>query len=386
MAVDILIVAGEASADLHGAHLVQALKRLCPDARFFGVGGKKLSSLGVEVCVPAERLNVVGGADWFDKIVDVLKAYRELKKEVARRQPAIAILLDLPDFNLRLARYLKRLGIPVAYYISPQVWAWRRYRTRTIRRTVDRMLVVFPFEKAFYEKQQIQTEFVGHPLLDHIVPRTVYRPQGEVVSAPRVALLPGSRTSELRNHASVLNGLATLLRAQYPGIEIRIPVASTLDEKVLREFFPDPRLQIVSGDSRQTIVWADIAAVASGTATLETAVLGTPFCLFYKMSQSTVWVIRYLIRYRRFFGMPNLLHGREVVREFLHEQATATGLFRECRQMIENEAYRRQITVEVSACRTLLGNPGASERAAHIIFKMLPSRPPFEASFVLAPA
>ncbi len=385
MSLDILMVAGEASADLHGASLVRELRALQPTARFFGVGGQQLTAEGMEICIPADRLNVVGGADWADKVADVLRAYRSLKQEIARRRPAVAVLLDLPDFNLRLARFLKRQGIPVVYYISPQVWAWRKYRVNAIRRRVDRMLVVFPFEKTFYDANGVSAEFVGHPVLEQVQRRAQYRTQAEVEAAPRIALLPGSRPSELRHHAGLLRELAVRLKVLYPQSEIRVPVASTLSVEEVDLHFAGAPVEVLGGDSRQTLEWADIAAVASGTATLETAIIGTPFCLFYRMSPSTAWVIRHLIRYRRFFGMPNLLHGKEVVREFLHEKATAEALLSECRWMIEDERYRLGLADQLAACRSLLGDPGASARAASSIVQLLRQLPFNEAALVPAP-
>jgi lipid-A-disaccharide synthase len=382
--LDILMVAGEASADLHGASLVRELRELQPEAHFFGVGGQQLVAEGMEVCIPAERLNVVGGADWADKVADVLRAYRSLKQEITRRRPAVAVLLDLPDFNLRLARFLKRQGIPVVYYISPQVWAWRKYRVNAIRRRVDRMLVVFPFEKKFYDKHGVKAEFVGHPLLEQVSRRSKYRAQPEVLAAPRIALLPGSRPSELRYHAPLLRELAVALKKLYPNCELRVPVASTLTVEEVDSHFAGAPVEVLGGDSRQTIEWADIAAVASGTATLETAIIGTPFCLFYRMSRSTSWVIRHLIRYRRFFGMPNLLHGKEVVREFLHDKATVHAILRECRWMIEDERYRVALADQLAACRTLLGDPGASRRAALSIFSVVRKTSLSEATLVPA--
>ncbi len=386
MSQNVLIVAGEASADLHAAHLVQSLKSKGADLRFFGVGGEKLIAEGVDVCVRAERLNVVGGAEWLGKVVDVLRAYRQLKREISHRRPSIAILLDLPDFNLRLSRYLQKLGIPVVYYISPQVWAWRRYRLSTIRKTIDKMLVVFPFEKDFYDSNGVPVEFVGHPLVEQIQPRKQYRTQSEIVRGPRLAVLPGSRPSELQHHASLLNQFFVQFKACYPSSEIRLPVASTLQAAQVRALFPNPEVRIVSGDSREVLVWSDLAVVASGTATLETALLGTPFCLFYKLSRSTTWFVQRVLRYSRFFGMPNLLHSREVVKEYLHDGATAENLMGECKKIIDDEPYRQRVVGDILACRKLLGDPGASSRAAGFILERLNQINAVEGSFANAPS
>lgn len=382
MGHEILIVAGEASADLHASRLVAELRARRPELGFFGVGGKSLAQQGMQLSVKAERLNVVGIADWRDKVREVLGAYRDLKQEILRRRPQAAVLLDLPDFNLRLARFLKRQGIPVVYYISPQVWAWRRYRVRTIRRYVDKMLVVFPFEKKFYQERGVDVEFVGHPLLETLHSRAQTRPAAEVLAAPRIALLPGSRTSELRYHASLLQGLARRLLERYPAAEIRIPVAPTLSAHAIAEAIPHPAITLVEGDSRETLAWADCAVVASGTATLETALVGTPFCLFYRLSRTTSWIVRHLVRYRRFFGMPNVLLGGEIAREFLQEDATPDALMQECRWLIESAAYREWMAAQLKSVRCVLGSEGATERAATQVLRTVDRQPQGEVSSV----
>lgn len=386
MAPQILIIAGEASADLHGADLLKALREKLPAARFFGVGGRALAAAGLEVIVPADALNVVGVADWLDRAPTVLGAYRRVKKEAIQRRPDAAILLDLPDFNLRLSKHLKRQGIPVIYYISPQIWAWRKYRVKIIQKNIDKMLVVFPFEKAFYDRHGVDAEFVGHPLLDQVQTRSNYRNAESIQREPRIALLPGSRPSELRHHAELITQVARRLLDAYPWATLRVPVASTLTASQLRGFFPDPRIEVVEGDSRETLHWADVALVASGTATLETAMIGTPFALFYRLSPSTAWVVRHLIRYERFFGMPNLLHGKEVAREFLQEAATPDALYREAVRLIEEAPYREQVARDLRECRSLLGDSGAGRRAAETVLKVLRSQPIRGGSFVPAPA
>jgi lipid-A-disaccharide synthase len=228
MKSEILIIAGEASADLHAASMIEHLKSLDPELSFFGMGGKLLKDQGMEITVPSEKVNVVGFTDWFNKLREVFGAYNILKAETKKRKPVLAVLLDLPDFNLRMARQLHKRKIPIVYYISPQVWAWRSYRVRTIKKYILKMLVVFPFEKIYYEKKLVDVDYVGHPLLDQITIEYHPRAQAEILKAPRIALLPGSRNSELDRHFELLKDFCLLIRKKYSCREFRVLMGNLL--------------------------------------------------------------------------------------------------------------------------------------------------------------
>lgn len=375
----VFMVSGEASSDLYGAALVSEMRKRVPRLEVYGVGGRKLRESGMDVVADASSLNVVGVSDWRGKWREVWRTYQTVRKSILQRKADVAVLLDLPDFNLRLARLLKAEGIPVVYYISPQVWAWRTYRVHTIRKLVDRMMVVFPFEREFYGRHGVESVFVGHPLLDEIEERTTHRSQQEIERAPRIAILPGSRPSEVRYHASIVGPLVDNIREQYPLSEIQIPVASTLgSEFVLSELSRLSRSllssDVTTQDSREVLRWADIALVASGTATLETALIGTPFALFYRLSRTSAWGLKYLFRYKGFFGMPNLLHRKEVVREFLQEGATPAALGAEVRRLLQDTAYREATIEHLHHCRELLGTQGATVRASQVVWDILDRR------------
>lgn len=369
--IDVLIVAGEASADLHGAALLKELRKIHPDLRCFGVGGKQLAEAGMEILVPADSLNVVGLTDWWEKIREVWRDYRLLLREAKRRGPHCAILLDLPDFNLLLAGKLKKMGVPIAYYISPQVWAWRKYRVKKIRTCVEQMLVLFPFEKKFYEKNNVPCTFVGHPLIESLQPRKLLRNLDTILSGPRIALLPGSRLSEVKYHTPILSKLCEKLSLKYPNAVFRVPVASTLSKDLVQSHFSNSNVEIEEGSAREVLAWADVAVVASGTATLETALIGTPLCLLYRLSKSSEFFCRYILRYRGFLGMPNLLLGKEVVREFFQEKATPENLYKECIRLLEDSDYRSNHHQALLQIRAQLGDVGASARAAREINKVL---------------
>lgn len=372
MSYRLLIIAGEASADAHAAAFLRDLRERCPDVDAFGVGDAELKNAGMEVLLEAKRLNIVGVFDWLDRAHEVARDYRLFTLEVRDRRPDAAVLLDLPDFNLMVARHLKEQGVPVVYYISPQVWAWRKYRLRKIRRLVDKMLVVFPFERDFYQQHGIPVEFVGHPLLDRVAARKQSRSQKEVASAPRLALLPGSRRTELEHHGELLKETHARLRARFPAAEFRVPAASTLSLASVSEA---TGILAEAGRFHEILAWADAAVVCSGTATLETALVGTPFCLFYKLGDVTEFLLRALPLYKGFFGMPNLLHRREVVKEFLFQRATAENLVEETTRLLQDTPYRENMARELAACRSLLGDTGASARVACEVEALLRGKP-----------
>ncbi len=362
--MNIFVVAGEASADHHVSHLVHELKETLGPARFYGVGGPGLEKEGAEIIVQAKDLGLVGLFDWIDRFPSVWANYRKLVNTVSSDKPDLAILSDLPDLNLKLAKRLKALGVPVIYYISPQVWAWRQYRTKKIRRYVDQMLVIFPFEEEFYEQRSISAKFVGHPMVGRISKRTNYRDQRSIEASPRIAILPGSRMSELRNHRDLLFDFRKRLLEKYPNAEFRIPVAPTLDAKELEECFPGSHTKVESIAVDEVLMWADIAVVAFGTAVLEAALSATPTILFYKMSSGTAWFIRHFIRYKGFFGMPNILCKKEVLKEFIQTGATSEALLAEATHLIQDEKYRTEMVTAFRNMRVELGQTNASRTAA----------------------
>lgn len=370
----VLIVAGEASADTLGATLLRELREACPSLSAYGIGSQQLCAEGLEAIADSADLSVVGLADWFGSAGGVFSTYRKVRDAVWSRKTDLAILIDLPDFNLRLAGELKSAGIPVVYYASPQVWAWRGYRVAKIRRLVDRMLVILPFEEEFYRKRGVPAKFVGHPLRDLVVERAVPREGAAIRAKPRIAVLPGSRKSELRYHTEPLRDAAARLRAAYPDAEFRLPVASTLSRQAVEDAFKDSGITVTDEKARSVVAWADVALVASGTATLETALIGTPFVLFYALHPATAWLARTLFAYRGFFGLPNLLLGGAVAPELLFEKANGVRIAEEARRFLEDDDYRAATVKQLARCRPLLGTPGASRRAAEAVLDELRRR------------
>ncbi len=367
MSRSVFLITGEASGDLHAAHLIRELKQREPDLHFYGVGGPRCREAGMEVLVDADSLSVVGLFELWRQADELLGAYKKVRRLIEHRNPDMAILLDLPDFNLKMARHLKRRGIPVTYYISPQVWAWRKGRVSTIRQYVDRMLVIYPFERDFYLEHGVQAQYVGNPLANSVPQRKSTRSQEEVRRAPRIAVLPGSRRGELRMHRELLVQTTAEIKKRYPQAELRIPVASSLPHSLVAEAFAGSPVSVESRSPYEILEWADVALVASGTATLETALVGTPFCMFYRLSPMTENLGKAIGVFRKNVGLVNILLGKDSVVENCFDKATLENCAATLTRLIEDEPYRRSLQDDFTSVRHLLGSKSAAEGAASAI-------------------
>ena len=371
-----MIVAGEASGDLHGAHLVREMKAADPSLSFCGVGGRNLEEEGVRLVARSSDMAVVGFTEVFSKLRFIAGVFFRLRRMLREENPPLLILIDYPDFNLRLAAAAKKAGVPVFYYISPQVWAWRKNRIHRIRRVVDRMAVILPFEKDVYAQMGVDVDFVGHPLLDAVA-RT--RSREEALAAfglrdaqPIVAILPGSREKEVTTLLPEMAGAAEILSREFEGAQFVLPLADTVDpglvEGILRGR-PVP-VTVVPGQMYDAVGIADAAMVASGTATLETALLGTPLVIAYRISRLTAAIGRRVIRVQH-IGLVNLIAGKTLAPELIQEDATAARLAAEVKAILADRDRRETIRRELAAIRHKLGEPGAARRAAAIALELV---------------
>jgi len=372
----VMIVAGEASGDAHAARLVAALNERCPDAEFFGSAGPRMRDRGVEAVVEADALSIVGLAEIGRALPMFLKAMRKLRIAADERRPDIAILVDFPDFNLKLARHLKRAGIKVVYYISPQLWAWRRYRISIIRKYVDLLLTILPFEKDWYAARGVEhVEYVGNPLVNDVrasATRADFcRDHGLHPQRPLVALLPGSRQKEIARILPILLKGARLLRRDFPDVQFIIPladdrharsVAKTMDES-------ETNARVVTGETYDALAASDAAAVTSGTATLEAGILGTPMVVVYKTSAVNYKLLEPMIDVPH-YGLINLIAGERLATELIQSDLTAEKLSGELARLLDpkTNASMRTRLAETAA---KLGQGGASKRAADAILKLL---------------
>lgn len=379
----ILIVAGEASGDLHGSGLARSIIRLCPDVQVYGVGNGLMRQAGVEMIIDSSRLAVVGITEVFSRIGSLLKAYRQLKKFIRTNHLALLVLIDFPDFNLLLAREAKRAGVPVLYYISPQVWAWRSGRVHKIASRVNKMAVILPFEVSIYKNAGLDAEFVGHPLLDVLdVSKEETSPveRGEWRGNPLIAILPGSRTKEVKSLLPSMARAAGIIMKKKPGARFILPIAPTLSLPEVKEIwqYPSIPIEFVEGQTYQAIKAADLAIVASGTATLETAILNTPMVIVYHVSPVSYWVGRALVKVN-WVGLVNIVAGRGVVPELLQKEANGERIAAEALKILDDESYRKEMIQGLAEVRGKLGTAGAAERVAKMALEMIgenfPHRP-----------
>jgi lipid-A-disaccharide synthase len=344
-----LLSAGEASGDTYGAQLIDALRQLssqnshAPSLNFFGMGGEKMRAAGCDLLVHANEVAVVGLVEVVKHLPDIRRRFKHLVAEAARRKPDAAILIDFPDFNLRLARELHRLGIPVFYFVSPQIWAWRTGRVQQIKKYVRKMIVIFPFEQEFYRRHNVEVSYVGHPLA-YVAPPQISREEfaarhGLDPQKQWVALLPGSRRKEVR-----LNLPTMLQAAQLLGdFEFILPVASTLNAEWLKEQTKDSPVSITLTDNaRATLMHARASVVASGTATVEATLSGTPFIVVYRLAPLTWALGRRLVKLDT-FAMPNLIAGKKIVPELIQSGFTAEAVVRELQAIISSGPARQQM-------------------------------------------
>ena len=373
-----MIVAGEASGDLNAGLLVSELRRRCPELHVFGCGGEALQAAGCELLVNASELAVVGLFEVVRHLPRFLGLYRRLRGALLARRPRGLVLVDFPDFNLRLARAAHAARIPVIYFISPQLWAWRAGRVRQIQRYVDRMLCIFPFEKAFYAGHGVAVDYVGHPLVDLVRPRSsrieFFARHGLDPDIPLIALLPGSRQREVEFHLPILLEAARQLQTSHP-VQFVLPLASTLDAAAMeRRLAAAPGLvHLVRGATYDALAYARLAIVASGTTTVETALLRTPMVVIYRLSPWTYALGRRLVK-TPYFAMVNLIVGQAEVPELIQKELTASAVIDWARRLLVDGPERTRQLAHLEAAREQLGAPGAIGRAAAAVIQTLDLR------------
>jgi lipid-A-disaccharide synthase len=372
----VLIVAGESSGDLYGAKLVESMASLSPQVEFYGIGGKEMERSGVHLLFSSSELAVVGLTEVLGKMRHIWRAWRQMKHFIADRKPHLAILIDYPGFNLRLAKVLKDNAVPVLYYVSPQVWAWRYGRIKKIARRVAKMAVILPFEASLYQKEEVDVEFVGHPLLDILdteLSRTEARRRlGVSTNALLIGLLPGSREREVKALLPPLVGAATILSREFPSCRFMLPLASTVRRDLVRGCIAESHLslEVVEGRTFEVMKAADLLLVVSGTVTLEGAIAGVPMVIIYRLSPISYLIGRMLVKVKC-IGLANIVLGRKVVPELIQGEVTPQRIAHEAGKILQDHATREQIEAEFKRVKEKLGERGASHRVAQISLQMM---------------
>jgi lipid-A-disaccharide synthase len=372
----ILISAGEASSDMYAARLVTALReRVGPYAGFFGMGGPRMAEAGVELIADYHEVAVLGIAEVLHKIPTVIGVQNRLKREAKRRHAALAILVDSPGTHLGVARRMKQMDVPVGYFIGPQIWAWRAGRVRIVKRRVNRMLVIFPFEEKIYREAGVPVNFVGHPLVDVVRP-SMTRAEFAAVhkldpNKPILTILPGSRQNEIRqNYGRILSACERLKRGT-PNLQFVLAVAPNLSADFFSAYASSGvEIKHLTGATYDALAAADCAIVASGTATIEASLLGTPMVVVYRVSPVSAFLLGRMIR-TPFFSMVNLIAGKGVVRELIQDQFTPEAVESEVRRLLESSKARNEMKASLAEVRAKLGPGGAIARAADIFAQML---------------
>jgi len=371
-----MIMTGEASGDLHGANLAREIQKQDPSLALYGVGSARMKEAGVHILADASEISVVGLTEVMTHIGAIRRVYVMLKNFMRYERPDLLILIDFPDFNILLGKAAKKIGIPVLYYISPQVWAWRKKRIKTIAGLVKAIIVVFPFEVLLYEKESVDVRFVGHPLMDVVKSDlTVLQARNDLgIDAHRrtVALLPGSRRSEIIHLLPDMLGAARILSCRFTDLQFILPIAPTLDREFVLAFTGQAGvpLRIVEGRVYDVLKASDAALVASGTATLETGLMGVPMVIMYRVSPLSYFIGRRFINVDH-IGLVNIVAGRRIVPELIQDDVTPDKIADAVTSMLTDPVYYTRIRADLAEMKTRLGEPGASKRAASVVRELL---------------
>jgi len=362
-----MISAGETSGELYGSLLSRELKKSWPDVEIFGIGGSRMEAEGVKLIAPIAH--VIGIVEAIKHVPEAKRTLNKAAQVMLDEKPDILVLIDYPDFNIALAKKAKAAGVPVLYYVSPQVWAWRGGRVYTIAALARKMAVLFPFEIDYYTKTGLPCEFVGHPITETL---NLHRPKEELKKGlgldpgkGLITLLPGSRPNEISRHQGIIREVAEKIHADFPDMQIVVPLVAGSG---LTEHLPD-YVKVVYGRTTEAVACSEASAVASGTATLETALLGTPLVVFYRVSPLTYFFGKLLTRSStiKFFSLVNILSGKEVVLELLQKEADAETIYQEIKRMLDDLPYRDCMIRNLNKIRSMMEDKRPSARVASII-------------------
>jgi lipid-A-disaccharide synthase len=375
-AYTVLFSAGESSGDQHAAHMFQELQKLCPSVKGMGMGGNKMRQAGIDIRFDSSGIGVIG-------LVEILKHYGEIrlalqvmKQTLMDEKPDLLICVDYKEFNLKLARFAKKLGVKVLFYVSPQVWAWRSGRVVTYGKAIDMMAVIFPFETAYYEAKNVPVRYVGHPSVDKVHP--LYSKAEDLqrfgldAKRPIVGILPGSRSNEIKRMLPVMLQAAAQLAQRHADMQFLLPQADSVDDGILHEHLQNSSLPInvIKQQAYDVIQCCDAVMTTSGTASLEIALLGVPMLIAYRLSPLTYWLGKQLVKIP-FIGLPNIIAGRAVVKELIQHEASAENMALEIERLLNDQNYRADCLKGLQQVKQRLGEGGGSKNMAELALEML---------------
>jgi lipid-A-disaccharide synthase len=368
--------AGEASGDQHAANMFLEMKKLQPDLIGFGMGGAKMAKAGIDVRYDSSRIAVIGVVEVIRHYREIRRALRLMQKIVKEERPDLLVCVDYKEFNFKLARFAKQLGVNVLFYVSPQVWAWRPGRVKKYGRVIDMMAVIFPFETAYYEAEKVPVRYVGHPSVETVHPRygkaEDFARFGLVAGDPVIGLLPGSRVGEIRRMMPVMLKAAEMISFRMPSAQFILPQAGSIEDGLLQDYlqFSPVKITVIKDQPHDVIQCCDAVMSTSGTATLEIALLAVPMVIAYKLSPITYWLGRLLVK-TPFIGLPNIVSGKAIVKELIQHEANAENLADEILRILIDKAYAKQMRGDLRQVKARLGQGGGSRTMALLALEML---------------
>ncbi|MCK4493104.1 MAG: lipid-A-disaccharide synthase [Methylococcales bacterium] len=369
-----MMSAGEASGDQHAANMFLELQRQDPSIKAIGMGAKKMRAAGVEIMYDSTEIGVIGIIEIIRHYRDIQRAMIVMKTLILKHRPDLLICIDYKEFNLRLAQFAKREGIKVLFYVSPQVWASRPKRVVTYGKAIDKMAVIFPFETAYYEAENIPVTYVGHPSVDKVKP---LRSKTEAIKlfgltgdAPIIGLLPGSRLHEIKRMLPVMLETVRTLQKTFPHAQFLLPQADSISDALLMPFLNNSAVKVIKNQPYDAIQCCDAVMTTSGTATLEVALLEIPMVIVYKLSPLTYLLARYLVNIKS-IGLPNIVAGKPFIKELIQHHATSDNMSAELLKILKDDVYRQAMQVALKQVSVTLGNGNGSRNMANLVLEML---------------
>lgn len=372
----VLFSAGESSGDQHAAHMFQEMQTLCPEIRGIGMGGAKMRQAGIDIRFDSSGIGVIGLVEILKHYGEIRTALRVMKNIVAAEKPDLLVCVDYKEFNLKLAQFAKRQGVKVLFYVSPQVWAWRPGRVQTYGKAIDMMAVIFPFETAYYQAENVPVRYVGHPSVDKVHPlhskQQDFERFGLERARPVVGILPGSRANEIKRMLPVMLDAVKRLAERDSQLQFVLPQADSVSDEVLQGYLQDfpIAIKVVKQQAYDAIQCCDAVMTTSGTASLEIALLQVPMLIAYRLSPLTYWLGKQLVKIP-FIGLPNIIAGKAIVKELIQHEVTPVNLADEIERLLHDPNYRTTAITELSRVKSLLGQGGGSKNMADLALQML---------------